>query len=668
MTGEQPACYGIAYSQQFVPSAGCSSMVAGSNNPCEREAMGRCPDDLGCDGCCNPCREGSQPCDNEGCITDNVHEPCTADDCTESPCEELCYTMPRLQSPYNGWIDPQVAQVAGSLVAIQHNPSHHYNTGVAAANSHPSLDSFRNSGSSTTFESTFTPSGADYNNGLISVEMTPASSSVQTPTSADDAYSGFMSPPTKKVKQSPTATSMSNGFQSLDLSPDHFGFTSDPSIDPTQDLSWLCRWDTCNQRFEGNDLLSQHIHYEHLDGQLQLVCPIAECHQPTGPEPGLHLMNTHGLDVSQGHCIWNGCQTDLHQLDQNQRHLHMDTVHAQPLNGQYTCNWEDCGVTATELSDFMSHLTNQHHMDINSSLTTSTAQATFTASQYQPKTNTFATPVEDRTEKDDSQEDMRISPHRSGRPSTGPITEATRCQWGACGQVFHTSDDLQDHLSAVHLKATVKKDGGYYCHWAGCDRCDKEAKKEPFAQKGKLERHMLTHSGCMTYSNLLTAVYTDRTQSNQLLVRFAVCPVQLLKRWRSTCGHTPRRNLTSAHFQAVQKHSPNPALSVSLFVLLRCSSCQVTNRITAVHIRTHTKEKPLKCNICGAAFSESSNLSKHKKTHDKSGTLPCKQPGCGKTFARIDQLKRHVKKMHERGSSGAAVLPVGCKVEKVGNR
>ncbi|KAF6805214.1 metalloregulatory protein [Colletotrichum sojae] len=62
-----------------------------------------------------------------------------------------------------------------------------------------------------------------------------------------------------------------------------------------------------------------------------------------------------------------------------------------------------------------------------------------------------------------------------------------------------------------------------------------------------------------------------------------------------------------------------------------------------MHERTHTGVKPLECKICGKHFSESTNLTKHRRTHDNR-RHECQT--CGHKFCRLDQLRRHERTKH----------------------
>lgn len=64
-----------------------------------------------------------------------------------------------------------------------------------------------------------------------------------------------------------------------------------------------------------------------------------------------------------------------------------------------------------------------------------------------------------------------------------------------------------------------------------------------------------------------------------------------------------------------------------------------------MHYRTHTGEKPLKCDICGAMFRESSNLTKHRRIHNDKGMYECDI--CHRDFNRLDQLRRHLNSNHK---------------------
>jgi len=81
-----------------------------------------------------------------------------------------------------------------------------------------------------------------------------------------------------------------------------------------------------------------------------------------------------------------------------------------------------------------------------------------------------------------------------------------------------------------------------------------------------------------------------------------------------------------------------------------------------MHQRVHSGLKPLKCPVCGKGFSESSNLSKHKRTHEVKGRFTCTVPGCDRNFHRQDQLRRHMK-THQKDGDGRPMTSSAVSVD-----
>lgn len=72
------------------------------------------------------------------------------------------------------------------------------------------------------------------------------------------------------------------------------------------------------------------------------------------------------------------------------------------------------------------------------------------------------------------------------------------------------------------------------------------------------------------------------------------------------------------------------------------------------HKLTHSGEKAYKCTICNKAFHQIYNLTFHMHTHNEKKPYTCNV--CFKGFCRNFDLKKHIRKIHDTGSSRNRLL------------
>lgn len=209
------------------------------------------------------------------------------------------------------------------------------------------------------------------------------------------------------------------------------------------------------------------------------------------------------------------------------------------------------------------------------------------------------------------------TPATTGSSSTfqnsPPLETDFSCHWSfaspdapaslhVCGQQFDNAQELHKHVEKAHIEGLPREDtagNGFYCRWEGCDRylC------RSFLARPKLKRHMQTHT----------------------LFKPFVC---------SQCGVQMKTK------DAMEKHErTHTGERPYRCQVAGCVSTFATSTELKTHMVVHSGAKPHQCPICAECFADSSNLSKHKKTHFV-GMYRC--PDCGARMKRWDQMRRHI--------------------------
>lgn len=412
-----------------------------------------CPDDLPCEDphCAIPCAESSceQPICPEDCpLTSGTQVQQTQSQQASIPASErLSFLQQQNAEPWN----PVRSRTSTSIKEVYHGNCIDPALPDADINSqyHPEPES----------SSPPTP---------------PMAQNIATPYSPEAALQTpqFMG----QAPQAPYANEASTVVGAGGMFNSPVGDWSTDSFSNAGQNSWMfnCPWDACNTSILDAQFWMQHLHQAHLDPQYTYGCPLQSNDCPTvlGANPLNHLQTQHGFDMNENNfsCPAPTCSPAETYNDPAMFHNHFDQAHAIPAQGFLLCRLDSCNGSFIDQNQLLSHIHESHQLPV---------PPPKIANNFMNQNETACYPL---------------------AIPDNEVLVAHTCKWklrggDVCGETCGSEKDLQDHVKAKHL-AVLSKSTGYICQWEHCGRPAKMGAKQGFSQRGKLERHMASHTNC----------------------------------------------------------------------------------------------------------------------------------------------------------------------------
>lgn len=443
--------------------------------------------------CCSSCSDGipcaspdCAPCSEPGCNSKTIEViPCNKKECEQPACTEQCLSA-GIRSQHallSQGVVPR-ERVISSLIETPWNHQKPRLTAQLGNGCHvgifdPALKVF---------------DGHEYTSQPASPAPTTPSIGHNMPT----PYSPNAEMPTPQLGLFPSQNLYSTQSENV-LSGTGTMFNSLSQTWPEQSFNaqdhengasmFQCPWDGCYLPFPSHDDWLPHLHKDHVDPQMIFGCPIqAEtCPQTIRSNPLDHLQLDHGFNFDLNNnnfsCPAPNCLATETFGDPAMLHDHFDHAHATPAQGGLRCRLEKTCDFFGDYDELFSHINEQHPLpplqkddEINLSLPT----ARINSLQQEHPTD-----------------EGILSTDTSGVSSSEEPVHC--CMWKAddqvCGLMCQSEVELQTHIKCSHLDSLDKR-SGYRCLWEDCKRKEMSLEKQGFSQRGKLERHMATHTNC----------------------------------------------------------------------------------------------------------------------------------------------------------------------------